>query len=149
MEITIKNLQKKIRLRPEPLKKIVRKILRREKAQAKEVSFCFVSSQKIRSLNRKFLNRAYTTDVLAFLLEEDPPWTGEIIISTDAIKQNAFHFKTDIAYEGTLYVVHGLLHLLGYDDQKPKQIRKIRAKEEELMQYLKKDIKGVFTENVK
>ena len=83
------------------------------------------------------------------MLEEDPPWTGEIIISTDAIKQNAFHFKTDIAYEGTLYVVHGLLHLLGYDDQKPKQIRKIRAKEEELMQYLKKDIKGVFTENVK
>lgn len=112
------------------------------------MSIVFVSSQKIRALNKKFLNRSYATDVLAFNLggnglvhaksgkELHGKVIGDIVISTDAAKQNSQKFKTTEQHELVLYIVHGILHLLGYDDHEAADIRRMRIKEQEVLSHL-------------
>ena len=104
-----------------------------------------MSSQRIRALNKQYLNRSYATDVLAFDLAEGKTSTqevlGDVIISTDAARQNARRFQTPVKEELVLYVIHGILHLLGYDDHKPADVKKMRAKEKQLLTILKRDIK--------
>ncbi len=100
-----------------------------------------MSSQKIRAFNKKFLSRDHTTDVLAFDMceggfsrKENIPLLGDIIISTDAAIQNAKIFKTSVKHEIVLYIIHGILHLLGYDDHKSRDIRLMREREQELLE---------------
>ncbi len=62
---------------------------------------------------------------------------GDIIISTDAAIQNAKAFKTSINYEIVLYVIHGILHLLGFDDHKEEDIKKMRKREKFLLEKIK------------
>ena len=112
MTINVANLQKKVRLNPQRIQKILTTILRRERIQDVSLSVAFVTARKIRALNQKFLKHRYPTDVLAFNLKD----TWEIVISTDAAVQNAKRFKTSVQKEITLYLIHGILHLLGYND---------------------------------
>ena len=144
MEIRIEDQQKTIPLKPAVLRKIVQKILRHEKISRAALSFVFVTDQKMRAFNKKYLGRDHTTDVLAFDLKEDRPvgtkarsLEGDIIISATTACKNAKAFKTFPQHEITLYIAHGILHLLGYDDHSPKDIKKIRAKEQELMALVK------------
>jgi len=143
MEIITKNLQKKLPLNLPQITKIAKQILRYEGIKSSELSIVFVTSQKIRAFNKKFLNRNYTTDVLAFDMGDQNTSIkmkavlfGDIIISTDAAIQNARMFKTLVEYEITLYIVHGILHLLGYDDHKREDIKNMRSKEQELLEKL-------------
>ena len=154
MEINIENLQTKLRLDPPRISKIIRRILKHEHISTAALSFVFVSRQKIAALNKKYLGRTYATDVLAFDLtnQESPKPSrtkdrilcGDVIISTDAVVKNAVEFETSSAHELVLYVIHGMLHLIGYDDHKPADIKKMRAKEQELMKVVNKDIKNVI-----
>jgi len=69
-----------------------------------------------------YLGRDAATDVIAFDLSSDKKeFFADLAISTDTAKRNAGIFKTTPLYEVYLYVVHGLLHLLGYDDNTAKQ----------------------------
>ncbi len=132
MTINVANLQKKVRLNPQRIQKILTTILRRERIQDVSLSVAFVTARKIRALNQKFLKHRYPTDVLAFNLKD----TWEIVISTDAAVQNAKRFKTSVQKEITLYLIHGILHLLGYNDHNSKDIQKMREKERELVNFL-------------
>ena len=130
-------------IRPQAIKKMVIHILRREGITRAELSFSFISASQIRSLNQKFLKRSYATDVLAFDLKEAKKkneLVGDIFISTDAVIKQSKLFKTSLPYEFVLYIVHGILHLLGYDDHSPKDIKKMRAKEFEILKKLGKEI---------
>ena len=99
----------------------------------------FVTDSQIKSLNKKFLKRRYTTDVLAFDLssKESPARRknieGEIIISADTAIKNARIFQTSPHRELVLYIIHGILHLLGFDDHRPTDVKQMRKKEIELM----------------
>ncbi|MBP9853447.1 MAG: rRNA maturation RNase YbeY [Candidatus Omnitrophica bacterium] len=148
MEIVITNLQKKIPLQVNPIKNIVQAILLYLKIKNSVLSVVFVSSQKIRALNKKFLNRSYATDVLAFDLSDTKNrsgLTGDVIISTDAIKQNAKKFKSTEQQELVLYIIHGILHLSGYDDHNSKDIRRMRLKEQEILEYLGKTVNNTIS----
>lgn len=144
MDILIENQQKIIPLNTAILRKIVQKILRHEKISRASLSFVFVTDQKIRSLHKKYLNKDSATDVLTFDFQEETPkgkrlkmLEGDIVISAVTAGKNAKSFKTTPHYEIVLYVAHGILHLLGYDDHSPNDIKKIRAKEQELMALVK------------
>ena len=91
----------------------------------------------IRKDHKKFLKCAYATDVLAFE-------TGDIIVSVDAAIKNAKHFKADLNRELVLYMIHGLLHLLGYDDHHQKDILLMRKKEAELLKKVGRLIPNAF-----
>jgi len=62
--------------------------------------------------------------------------SGEIIISTDTVRRNAAFYGTRDEYERMLYIIHGILHLLGFDDSSPAAAQKMRRKEGELLKSL-------------
>ncbi|MBU1995581.1 MAG: rRNA maturation RNase YbeY [Candidatus Omnitrophica bacterium] len=155
MFVAVNDLQKKIPLNTSQIKKIIKIILRHEKVSEVLLSVLFVTNQKIRVFNRKFLGRNNATDVLAFdSTDEEVSYqvsqksvkeiNGDIIISTDAAIKNAKSFNTSVEQELVLYVVHGILHLLGYDDHSKTNILKIRKKEEEIIKILTKDLGKVL-----
>jgi len=136
--ITVRNLQKNLSLSSVSVKNTIRNILKACRVCDAELTVVFVSRQKIAALNQRFLGRAYATDVLAFDLREHRrgPLRGDVIISTDAVIQQAKAFGQSHARELTLYMIHGILHLLGYDDHRPKDIVKMRKEEERILRKL-------------
>jgi probable rRNA maturation factor len=128
VKIIIKNFQKKIPINPKRIKQAILRVLSREGAKKSgEITICFVNDKKIKELNLRFLHKNRPTDVLVF----DMQASADIVISTDTAVRNARIFKTNRFYELHLYLVHGLLHLLGYDDSNRKQIQLMRRKERE------------------
>ena len=96
------------------------------------INICFVNNQQIKKLNAQFLKINSATDVLAFNLS-DKKNTGtilaDIVISAQESRNQARNFKTTPDYELSLYVVHGLLHILGFNDHTPREIKLMRKKE--------------------
>lgn len=152
MQIEVLNHQKKIPLNLKQIKTIITAILKSERIPAANLSFVFVTRQKITALNKKFLHRNHATDVLAFdLYEENFPvqrprrrrvnfLAGDIVISVDAALKAAKEYKTTPQRELALYMVHGVLHLRGYDDHSARKRKVMRKKEEELLGRLGKTI---------
>lgn len=70
--------------------------------------------------------------------------SGDIVISTDAAIQNANDYKSPLAREVVLYIIHGILHLLGYDDHSLREGKRMRKKEQELLDYLGNKINKVI-----
>src|ERR1051325_9366554 len=127
-KISVCNLQRKVPVNVVDLEKFAAKAiepcLRSRKntdtdlAQLREVSVLIVSDRKMAALHRQFMNEAGPTDVITFQ-------HGEIFISADAAVRNARRFGNSFADELRLYIVHGLLHLHGFDDRDKFGARKM------------------------
>jgi len=129
MEITIKNLQNKLPINNKKIEKLIRKILKSEKAKPDWINICFTGNPLIGKLNKKFLKTTGPTDVLAFNLGSRKNILADIVISTDTAIKQAKAFKTTPQKELMLYVAHGILHILGFDDHTKSQINLMRKKE--------------------
>ena len=118
-------------------KKIVKFILRKEKRDPKsEISIAIVNNQKIRSLNKKYRNKDKATDVLSFTYSQSKNnLSGEIIICPQIIKKNLKDLGENFQKELEKVLIHGTLHVLGYDHEKSIREKKIMKKSEEI--YLK------------
>ena len=139
MNIIIENLQDKIPINSKRIKEAVVKVLSLERIRKKgEITVCFVDDERIKRLNLKYLDKDSPTDVLAFDIAwpKDPNIFADIVISTDRATVNAGTFHTAPLYELYLYVIHGLLHLLGYKDKNKKDRLNMRKKEEFLLKSL-------------
>ena len=111
------------------LKKIIEKFLTEFKKKDSEVSVAFVDETRMRKLNKEYRGLDKVTDVLSFEGEGD--FLGEIIICPNQIKRQAKKFGNTIKYETNFILVHGLLHLLGYDDETEKdRLRMIKRGED-------------------
>ncbi len=121
--------------------------MRREKIPSYNLSFVFVDDAQIKKLNKEYLHRNRPTDVLAFELSiplppvkgksfSKPLLTGEIFISTETAIRNAKYFRIPVKKEISLYLVHGILHLLGYNDHSSEEIAVMRQKEMDALNYL-------------
>ncbi|MGA2222246.1 MAG: rRNA maturation RNase YbeY [Verrucomicrobiia bacterium] len=93
------------------------------------LSIVLVNDETIAELNEQFHHTRGPTDILAF--EYDG--LGELIISTERAVAHARRYRTTPARELALYVIHGILHLHGYDDLKPGQRQRMRAAERRLL----------------
>lgn len=131
-KIIIRNLQKKkIPFSRKKIIELIRKIFE-YKGYRKifGLSIIFVDENFIKRLNLKYLKKKISTDVLAFPLGENPEnFLGDIVISVDFAIKNSLTFKTTLKSEILLYLIHGILHLLGYKD-KTKDERKIMESEQ-------------------
>jgi len=140
VKITILNLQNRIPVAPEKIKTTVNKVLSSEGTRRKgEITLLFCDDRKIRELNREFLGKRGATDVIAFNLSEkgEDKLAADIAVSAQAAERNARIFRTSPLYELHLYVAHGVLHILGYDDRKAKDTAVMREKEETIMASLR------------
>jgi probable rRNA maturation factor len=129
-KITVRNPQRKVPVDVVDLEKFARKALalclrvpRKKKTdlvQLPEVSVLIVSDARMAALHRQFMNEPGPTDVITFQ-------HGEIFISAETARRNARRFGNALARELRLYVVHGLLHLHGFDDRNEANGRKMQV----------------------
>jgi probable rRNA maturation factor len=99
-----------------------------------EVSVAIVDAATIHRLNREFLAHDYPTDVISFVYASDGErLEGEIIASADYALQEAMSYNWPAEQELLLYVVHGALHLIGYDDLDPASSTLMRQREREVL----------------
>jgi probable rRNA maturation factor len=113
------------------LREVVRAVLEGEKEGDYEISLAFVDNPTIHALNKRYLNHDEPTDVLSFPLS-DPgakKLSGELVIGVEVAQQQAAEHGHDVQAELALYVIHGLLHLCGYDDHDEKNRAEMRARE--------------------
>lgn len=102
----------------------------------------FLGPRKTRQINREFLGHDYVTDVITFDLREAEGHRnrggcmGEILVCPAKALENAVEFNTSAGRELLLYIVHGLLHLGGWDDQSHEQALAMREAESRVMKRL-------------
>ena len=94
-----------------------------------EVSVIFCSDKYILDINIKYLQHDYYTDIITFDYCEGSRLSGDLFISIDSVRGNASFYGVEFADELNRVIVHGLLHLIGYDDHTPEDIAVMRAKE--------------------
>lgn len=95
-----------------------------------DISIIFCSDNYILDVNIKYLHHDYFTDVITFDYCEGDRLSGDLFISIDSVRENAIEFGTDFDEELHRVIVHGLLHLIGYDDHTPEDQKVMRAKED-------------------
>lgn len=95
-----------------------------------DISIIFCSDQYILDVNRKYLNHDYFTDIITFDYCEGDLLSGDLFISIDSVRENAAFYGTAFENELNRVIVHGVLHLIGYDDHTEEEIAQMRSKED-------------------
>lgn len=135
-EIVLRNLQRKISVNVAELEEFAGNAMqhslqlhprkRTDLRKLKEIFIWLVSDRRMALLHRKFLGQSGPTDVLTFQ-------HGEIFISIDTARHQARAFGNSLLPELKLYIVHGLLHLHGFDDQSPVEARRMKNAQEKIL----------------
>ncbi len=135
-EISVHNLQRKISINVAELEKFTGnavqhslQLQRRQRTDLRRLSEIFIwliSDRRMALLHRKFLGQSGPTDVMTFQ-------HGEIFISVDTARRHSRVFENSLLRELKLYIVHGLLHLHGFDDQTPSEAHKMKAAQERIL----------------
>ena len=93
------------------------------------INIIFCSDNYILDINKKYLHHDYFTDIITFDYCEGKLLSGDLFISVDSVKENSITYNTEFAQELLRVIVHGLLHLIGYDDHTPEDQSQMRDKE--------------------
>jgi len=134
--INVRNLQRKFPVNVTELQRFAAKALhdclqlpkqkRTDLRKLREVFVSLISDRRMALLHRQFLGQAGSTDVLTFQ-------HGEIFISVETARWHTRTFGNSLMRELKLYIVHGLLHLHGFDDQTPAGARRMKTAQEKIL----------------
>ena len=98
------------------------------------INIIFCSDNYILDVNMRYLQHDYFTDIITFDYCEKDILSGDLFISIDSVRENALYYGTEFADELNRVMVHGLLHLIGYDDHTEEEIAVMRQKENYYLQ---------------
>jgi probable rRNA maturation factor len=113
------------------MREVVQKVLADEGVTDAQISLAFVDNATVRQLNNRYLKHDEPTDVLSFPLSDGgtAPLQGELVIGAEVGKEQAAARGHDVQAELALYVIHGILHLLGHSDSERHERDKMRERE--------------------
>lgn len=133
MTIEVNNRQKAVRLSAASVRRVLSAALEGDGRKV-DLSVALVGDDEIAALNERYLGRHGLTDVLAFPYDcEGDVLVGEIVANAELAEREAAGRAHGADDELMLYLVHGLLHLLGYDDHDPADARRMRRREQEIL----------------
>jgi probable rRNA maturation factor len=133
--IHITNRQKTLPLDRGRIRRAVGAIVRDAEIADARISIAIVDDPTIAKLHEQFLNDPEPTDVLSFALERSTQFLeGEVVVSAETAKACAAKYRATPEEELLRYVIHGTLHLVGYDDATPGQRATMRKKERKYLQ---------------
>ena len=95
-----------------------------------QINIIFCSDNYILDVNQQFLQHDYFTDIITFDYCEGDVLSGDLFISVDTVRENAIEYGTEFEDELNRVIVHGVLHLIGYDDHCDEDIAQMRKKED-------------------
>ncbi len=140
-KIDISDLHSQLSANDERLRNIIERVLLEERISSADISLALVDDAEIHRINREFLGHDYPTDVISFVLG-DPSQAlprehleGELVVSAETAIREASAHGWSAADELLLYVVHGLLHLCGYDDLTDEDRPVMRSRERQVLSY--------------
>jgi probable rRNA maturation factor len=143
MEVLIKNQQKIAKIHRRRIREIIKNIIQYLKVDEKtEISILFTDDKFIKSLNKKYRGINKSTDVLTFNLEEgdlkfpeldENNLLGDIIISVETAQRQANNLNHNLENELMILLIHGLLHLIGYDHEEDRDNKIMQVKENEIL----------------
>lgn len=115
----------------------IKKVVYLHKKKLGDLTIVLCSDDFLLEMNKEHLQHDYYTDIITFdLSEEEDEIAGELYISLDRVKENAGHFKSNVEKELYRVMIHGVLHLIGFDDQTEAQQEEMRNEENKMMKYL-------------
>ena len=121
--------------------KLSNKILISEKCKKGKVSIILSNKKYLNKLKKKYFNLDVFTDVIAFNLEDkNDCLDGEIYISIDDVKENAKIFSNSFNNEFSRILIHGILHLVGYDDSNEKEKKIMKNLEDKYLCFINKEL---------
>jgi len=126
---TLKNKRK--------LKYWIQDTVQLENCKTGEINYIFTSDKYLLNINKQYLSHNYYTDIITFNYCENKVINGDIYISIDTVKNNSTRFAVTFNEELNRVMIHGVLHLLGYDDHNEKEKSQMREKENYYLERLK------------
>jgi len=140
LNINIFNSQKSLKISKVKVKRIVNEVIQFEAKHYDEVAVSFITTEAICHLHDRYFQDPSVTDCISFPMDDENHQgyrvLGEIFVCPQTAIHYALKHNADPYRETTLYIVHGLLHLLGYDDLDKKERAKMRSAEKRHMQHL-------------
>jgi len=140
MNILVFDQQEALSISQKSVESVVKHVLKEEKQHTDEVAVYFVSTEEISRLHKAFFNDPSITDCISFPLDQEDVMDyhilGEIFICPKTALDYVGEANADCYRETTLYLIHGLLHLLGYDDIQDQDLKSMRRAERRLMKPL-------------
>ena len=118
------------------LRLFIETIINENSKECGELSYIFCSDEYLLEINKKHLEHDYYTDVITFDYCEENIISGDILISIDMIEENAKKYNVSFDNELLRIILHGLLHLLGFDDKTPEDKQLMTEKENYYLQTL-------------
>lgn len=128
-KVSIASPQELVPLDRARLREIVRLVLAEEDIRDYEISLAFVDNPTIHRINKQFLDHDEPTDVITFPYASGKVLVGELVIGVEVALEQARAGGHAVEVELALYVVHGLLHLVGYDDKDAHDRGRMRERE--------------------
>ena len=107
----------------------IKQLINEEKKETGDISVIFCSDRYLLEMNKKHLNHDYFTDIITFNYVEDDVISGDLFISADRIRENAGKFNVTFHEELYRVILHGILHLVGYNDKTSEEKKVMKDKE--------------------
>jgi probable rRNA maturation factor len=138
IRVEIANPQEALPIARAKMREVVRTVLAGEQVNDAVISLAFVDNPTIQQLNKRYLGHDEPTDVLSFPLSEGnlSPLQGELVIGAEVARDQALARGHDANAELALYVIHGILHLCGHDDDDPSNRSEMRKREKHYLSLL-------------
>ncbi|MGB2957746.1 MAG: rRNA maturation RNase YbeY [Bacteroidota bacterium] len=130
VRVSVFNAHRRHRRRKKDAERCVRSMLKAERITRAEISVVYIDGRYSRSINKEYRGHDASTDVLAFSLGEGETLEGEIYVNIDRARRQAREFGVSLANELGRLVIHGMLHLAGYEDRTRRGAETMRKKED-------------------
>ena len=136
--IQIKNLQKIKRINQVKFARIIKKVLGRLDLENKHISIVLCGNTFIKKLNQQYFDRDFSTDVISFNLEDkfSRGLLGEVVVSVPMAISNSKVYRTTWKKEIVLYIIHGILHILGYRDYTKEETKVMAERQIEILDFV-------------
>lgn len=135
--VTVEHDHSSLSVDEEIVERLTQHVIDAEGGTLVHVSVVFSTHETVRQLNKEYLDHDYNTDVLSFSLKgetaDDDEVEGEVYVDLDTAVERHEEFDTSFEQEAYRYLVHGVLHLLGYDDATEEGQQAMRAREDEYL----------------
>ncbi len=131
--IEISDSQDHLRIDHSTLRDLATRVLQGEGVVEASISIALVDDAAIHAINRRHLDHDWPTDVITFRLSDAPHLEAELVVSAEMAVATSREAGTDASAELVLYMVHGLLHLCGYDDHTVEDVTAMRGREDAVL----------------